>query len=203
MIVLAVKPQAMADILPDYKQYAGQAAFLSIAAGKTIVFFEQHLGPKAAIIRAMPNLPATVRRGATVCAANAAATAAQKHTATALLAAVGTVHWAAEARLDAVTALSGSGPAYVFYLAELLAQAGIELGLNPDLANALARETIAGAGELLRQSTDSAATLRQKVTSPGGTTEAALRILMKNDDVLSIVRAALNAAASRAAELAD
>jgi pyrroline-5-carboxylate reductase len=203
MIVLAVKPQVMAATLADYKHYAAHSAFLSIAAGKTIAFFQQHLGPQAAIIRAMPNLPATVRRGVSVCAANEAATEAQKQTATALLGAVGTVHWAGESQLDAVTALSGSGPAYVFYLAEVLAQAGAELGLSPELASALARETIAGAGELLRQSPDSAATLRQKVTSPGGTTEAALKLLMKNEELLCIVRAALEAAAKRAAELAE
>jgi pyrroline-5-carboxylate reductase len=202
IIILAVKPQAMAAILPDYKKYAGHGAFLSIAAGKTITFFEQHLGAQTPIIRAMPNLPATVRRGASVCTANAAVTETQKQAATALLEAVGTVHWAAEAQLDAVTALSGSGPAYVFYLAEVLAEAGAELGLPAELANALARETIAGAGELLRQSPDSAAILRQKVTSPGGTTEAALKLLMKNEELLDIVRKALQAAASRAAELA-
>ena len=203
MIVLAVKPQVLGDILPAYDRFAGLSPFLSIAAGKTIAFFERHLGPEASIVRAMPNLPATVRRGVSGCCANANATAQDRTLATRLLQAVGSVHWVDEAELDALTALSGSGPAYVFLLAETLARAGETLGLAPALSAALARETLAGAAEMLHESPEPAEILRARVTSKGGTTEAALRILMENDELLSIYARALQAAVSRARELAD
>lgn len=203
MIVLAVKPQALAEVLPAYRRYAGQAPFLSIAAGKTLAFFAGQLGSEAAVIRAMPNLPVTVGQGATVCCANSAATKEHRALAGTLLEAVGSVDWAQEDKIDAVTALSGSGPAYIFYLAEALEKAAIDLGLEPELAARLARQTIVGAAEMLRQSPEPPAALRARVTSKGGTTEAALKILMENDALLSIMRATLQAAAARSRELAD
>jgi pyrroline-5-carboxylate reductase len=203
MVVLAVKPQVMADILPFYRRMAGQAPFLSIAAGKDIAFFERHLGGDAAIIRAMPNLPATIRMGTTGCCANERATTLHRALATSLLTAIGEVHWVEEVQIDALMALSGCGPAYVFLMAEVLAKAGEELGLGADLAASLARQTIAGAAEMLRRSSEPAATLRDRVTSKGGTTEAALRILMENDALFSIYARAMQSAVTRAGELAD
>jgi pyrroline-5-carboxylate reductase len=202
IIVLAVKPQVLAEVLPAYAHFAGQVPFLSIAAGKTMAFLERHIGPQAAIVRAMPNLPVTVGRGVSACCANAAATQAHRTIATALLQAVGSVRWVEESQIDAITALSGSGPAYVFLLAETMARAGETLGLPPDLAATLARETIAGAAEMLHRSPDPAEALRTRVTSKGGTTEAALRILLENDALFSIYARAMQAAVNRAGELA-
>ncbi|MFZ1416372.1 MAG: pyrroline-5-carboxylate reductase, partial [Defluviicoccus sp.] len=153
IVVFAVKPQVMPAIVPLYAPLATpDRVFLSIAAGRTIAFLERHLGPTAAVVRAMPNMPAQLHRGITVAYANARVSARQRALAQALLAAVGTVEWVEdEALLDPVTAVSGSGPAYVFLLAECLADAGVEAGLPPALAERLARETVAGAGELLRR----------------------------------------------------
>ncbi|CAA7614782.1 Pyrroline-5-carboxylate reductase, NAD(P)-binding [Magnetospirillum sp. LM-5] len=179
IVILAVKPQVMADVVPAYARFAGQATFLSIAAGKPISFFQTHLGQGAAIVRAMPNTPAAVRRGITVCCAGPGVTDQARSSCQSLLQAVGQVAWIEdEVLMDAVTAVSGSGPAYVFLLAEVMAEAGARAGLPTELAAQLARATIAGAGELLRQSNDSAAQLRINVTSPGGTTAAALSVLM-------------------------
>ncbi|MDS4010109.1 MAG: pyrroline-5-carboxylate reductase, partial [Defluviicoccus sp.] len=179
VVVLAVKPQAMPAVVPLYAPLATEnCVFLSIAAGRTISFFEQLLGPAAAIVRAMPNMPAQLHRGITVACANARVSERQRALAHTLLAAVGAVEWVAdEALLDPVTAVSGSGPAYVFLLAECLAEAGVKAGLPPALAERLARETVAGAGALLDRSAEPAARLRAQVTSPGGTTAAALAVL--------------------------
>jgi pyrroline-5-carboxylate reductase len=157
------------------------------------------------LVRAMPNTPAAVRRGVSVACANAATSARQKALCAELLAAVGSVLWVDdEALLDPVTAVSGSGPAYVFLLAECLARAGEDAGLPADLARRLARETVAGAGELLARSELSAETLRRKVTSPGGTTAAALSVLMAEEDGLrSLLGRAVAAATRRSRELAD
>ncbi len=203
MAVLGVKPQMLDEILPAYLGYAETTPFLSLAAGKTLAWFENRLGPAAAVIRAMPNLPATVRRGVTGCAANGRVTARQRDQVTALLEAVGTVHWIDEARMNALTVLSGSGPAYLFLLEEVLAKAGESLGLVPDLAARLARETIVGAAELLAHSGEDAAALRARVTSKAGVTEAAVKILLQNDALPRIYASALQAGAARAAELAD
>jgi pyrroline-5-carboxylate reductase len=180
VIVMAVKPQAMAAVFPGVAALAGPDTItLSIAAGKTIASFEAHLPAGAAVVRAMPNTPAAIGRGITVLCANAHATAAQRQLCQHLLRAVGAVGWIAdEALMDAVTAVSGSGPAYVFLLAESLADAGIAAGLDPELARQLARATVSGSGALLDGSDLDAATLRQNVTSPGGTTAAALEVLM-------------------------
>lgn len=202
--ILAVKPQVMADVLPAYARLSGQTTFLSIAAGKPVAFFRHHLGEAAAIIRAMPNTPAAVQRGITVCFAGAGTDAAGRTLAQSLLEAVGEVAWIDdESQMDAVTALSGSGPAYVFLLAEVMAAAGIAAGLPADLADRLARATVAGGGELLRQSTDSAAQLRINVTSPGGTTAAALTVLMDDATGMApLMTKAVAAATARGKELA-
>ena len=179
-IVIAVKPQTAPDAVPPLGLYVGKATLvLSIMAGRTIRFIENALPPGAAVVRAMPNTPAAVGRGITVAVANANVSAGQRKLASNLLAAIGKVEWVEdEALIDAVTALSGSGPAYVFLLAEAMTKAGIAAGLPAELAGRLARETVSGSGELLHRSTLDAATLRQNVTSPGGTTAAALEVLM-------------------------
>jgi len=202
--ILAVKPQVMADVLPAYARLAGQTVFLSIAAGKTVSFFRQHLGDAAAIIRAMPNTPAAVGRGITVCFAGAAVSEAACALAEKLLSAVGEVAWIAdEGQMDAVTAVSGSGPAYVFLLAEVMAEAGIKAGLPAELAHRLARTTVSGGGELLRLSPETAAQLRVNVTSPGGTTAAALAVLMDAEKGMPpLMEQAVAAATRRGKELA-
>ncbi|CAK0763748.1 Pyrroline-5-carboxylate reductase [uncultured Gammaproteobacteria bacterium] len=204
-VVLAVKPQVMAQVVPFYARFVGpNTVFLSIAAGKSLNFFRQYLGDGAAVVRAMPNTPAAIRRGITVACANAAVTADQAQRCETLLAAVGEVGWVSdEALIDAVTAVSGSGPAYVFLLIEALAAAGVAAGLPADLAMGLARTTISGSGELARLSAESAEQLRRNVTSPGGTTEAALRVLMAEDGLVGLMTRAVAAATVRSRELAN
>ena len=202
VVVLAVKPQTMAAVLPTVAAYP-DALFLSIAAGKTLATFSEALGADAAIVRAMPNTPAAIGKGITVCVAGSTATEVQRALCTTLLEAVGTVAWIDNERLmDAVTALSGSGPAYVFYLIECMAAAGQAVGLPPELADMLARQTVAGAGALVEASeTESTATLRRNVTSPNGTTEAALNVLMGENGLAPLLRHAIEAAARRSKEL--
>jgi pyrroline-5-carboxylate reductase len=203
LILAAVKPQLMDQVFAPLAKLAGpKTVVLSIAAGKTLASFEQHLIPGIAVIRAMPNTPAQVGRGVTACVANAATTAEQKAMASELLSAVGEVVWLErEDDMDAVTAVSGSGPAYVFLVAECLAEAGRAAGLSPNLAQALARATISGAGELLHRSDLEAATLRQNVTSPGGTTAAALAVLMGQPGLQELMTDAVAAAVRRSREL--
>ncbi len=202
-VVLAVKPQSAAQVLPSYGKFAGPAVFLSIMAGRTIGGIQDLLGGKAAIVRAMPNTPAAVRQGVTVITPNPAANAAQRALCEELLRAIGLVEWVEqEALLDPVTAVSGSGPAYVFLLAELMEQAAIEQGIAPDLARVLARQTVAGSGALLAASSESAADLRKAVTSPAGTTEAALKVLMAPDAMPRALSEAIAAATRRSRELA-
>ena len=202
-IVLAVKPQAAADALPDVAALAGSGTLvLSIMAGKTLSFLAATL-PRTAIVRAMPNTPAAIGRGITVAVPNAAVTADQKQLAHDLLAATGLVEWIDDERfMDAVTAVSGSGPAYIFLLAETLARAGVAAGLPEDLAGRLARATVAGSGELLHRSPSDPATLRQNVTSPAGTTAAALDVLMGPGGLDPLMREAVAAATKRSRELA-
>jgi len=204
VVVFAVKPQMTDDVVPGYARFADRGAvFLSIAAGKTIGYFQRHLGADAAIIRAMPNTPAAVRRGMTVACASRSVAEAQRQVCDDLLGAVGEVAWIDdEAHLDAVTALSGGGPAYVFLLVEGLAQAGIEAGLPADLAARLARVTVAGSGELLARSSEPPAVLRRNVTSPGGTTAEALKVLMGADGWQPLLNRAILAAARRSRDLA-
>lgn len=202
-VVLAVKPQNAADTLPAYARFAGRAVFLSIMAGRTIAGMRRLLGAEAAIVRAMPNTPAAIRRGVTVACAAPEVSDARRALCGTLLEAVGAVAWVAdEAMLDAVTAVSGSGPAYVFLLAELMEQAAREQGLPPDLARLLARRTVAGAGALLEASAEDAAALRRAVTSPGGTTERALSVLMAEDGWPNALSRAISAATARSRELA-
>lgn len=204
-IVLAVKPQALADVLPAYRRFAtGESVFLSIAAGKTLRFFARELGAATPVVRAMPNTPAAIGRGIAVACANARVSAQQRALCHKLLGAVGEVAWVDdEALLDPVTALSGSGPAYVFLMIEDLAAAGAAAGLPADLALKLARATVAGAGELARLTPEDPAQLRRNVTSPGGTTEAALKVLLAEDGLASLLRRALAAATERSRQLAD
>lgn len=203
LVVLAVKPQVMAQVLPPYRRYAETATFLSIAAGKPLSFFQAVLGEQAAIVRAMPNTPAAVRRGITVACASPRVTAEAREACQALLEAVGEVAWIEDEHLmDAVTAVSGSGPAYVFLLAECLAKAGVAAGLPEALATQLARATVSGAGELLRQSSEPADVLRRNVTSPGGTTAAALDVLMAPSALQPLLTEAVAAATRRGRELA-
>jgi pyrroline-5-carboxylate reductase len=204
VLVLAVKPQVMAAAAPLYRDYvAAGALVLSIAAGQTLAGFARHYGHAAAIVRSMPNTPAAIGCGITVACANARVAPAQQGLADRLLAAVGAVEWVEdEMLLDAVTALSGGGPAYVFLLIEALAEAGAKAGLPADLAMRLARATIAGAGELARRSSESAAQLRANVTSPKGTTLAALEVLMAADGIQPLFDRALAAATRRSRELA-
>lgn len=204
VILMAVKPQVMEAVFPPVAMLAGpRTLVLSIAAGRPIASFEKHLAAGRAVIRAMPNTPAAIGRGITVCCANAHCTPAQKALAAELLSAVGEVDWVAEERLiDAVTAVSGSGPAYVFLLAECLAEAGKAVGLDPGLARKLADATVSGSGELLRQSGLDPATLRKNVTSPGGTTAAALSVLMADDGLQPLLTKAVAAAEKRGRELA-
>ncbi len=202
-VVLAVKPQSAAEAIPQYSRFAGSAVFLSIMAGRTIGGIQSLLGGSAAIVRAMPNTPAAVRQGVTVATANPTVSAAQRALCESLLRAIGLVEWAEqEALLDPVTAVSGSGPAYVFLLAELMEQAAIEQGIAPELARVLARQTVAGSGALLAASNESAAELRRAVTSPAGTTEAALKILMAPEALPKAFSAAIAAATRRSRELA-
>lgn len=205
IILAAVKPQVMDQVFAPLAKLAGpETVVLSIAAGRTIASFERFLPPGTAVIRAMPNTPAQVGRGMTACVANSATTPAQRATATELMSAVGDVVWVeAEKDIDAVTAVSGSGPAYVFLLAECLAEAGRKAGLDAAVADKLARATVAGSGELLHQSALDAATLRTNVTSPGGTTAAALSVLMASPGLQTLMNDAIAAAVRRSRELSQ
>ncbi len=204
VVVFAVKPQSMDEVLPAYVKYtSSQTVFLSIAAGKPIGYFETTL-TGGAIVRAMPNTPAAVGRGITVLCANERVSPEQRGVCTQLMESVGEVAWIDdESLMDAVTGLSGSGPAYVFYLVEAMAAAGVTAGLSPELAMQLARATVAGSGELLAQSSDSAGSLRENVTSPGGTTAAALEILMGAEGLTELLTKAVVRATERSRELAQ
>jgi pyrroline-5-carboxylate reductase len=199
--ILAVKPQMASDVLPPLAAaMAGQGVVLSIMAGKGIAGLQAALG--VPVVRAMPNTPAAIGRGITAACAGPRVTAAHRDLCDALLAAVGDVVWVDdEALIDPITAISGSGPAYVFLLAELMEQAGIESGVPPQLARQLARKTIAGAGALMDQSPDDAAALRRAVTSPKGATERALDILMAPHAWPRAVRDAMAAVVQRSREL--
>ncbi len=202
-LVLAIKPQMLDEAAPDLAALVGpQTLVLSIMAGKTIADLAARL-PARAIVRAMPNTPAAVGRGMTGAVASGAVAGEQRAAAQALLAAVGAVEWLDdEGLMDAVTALSGSGPAYVFYLVECLAAAGVDAGLSPDVAARLARATVEGAGELLyRDTAIPADQLLRNVTSPGGTTAAALEALMAPAGLAPLMSKAVAAAKRRAAEL--
>jgi pyrroline-5-carboxylate reductase len=201
-LVVALKPQMFREAGPTLKQFAGSSTLVvSIMAGTTIASIEELCG--GSVVRAMPNTPAAIGRGITVAVTAKNVSAGQRAVADALLRATGSVEWIDDENLmDAVTAVSGSGPAYIFLLAEELARAGVEAGLPPGLATKLARETVAGSGELLHRSELPSATLRQNVTSPGGTTAAALEVLMGSDGIQSLLTRAVAAATKRSKELA-
>jgi len=201
-LVIALKPQMFREAGATLKAFAGPSTLVvSIMAGMTIASIEAICGGN--IVRAMPNTPAAIGRGITVAVAANNVSASQRAVADALLRATGSVEWIEdESLMDAVTAVSGSGPAYVFLLAEELARAGVEAGLPQELALRLARETVAGSGELLHRSDLPAATLRQNVTSPGGTTAAALEVLMGPNGMQSLLTRAVAAATRRSKELA-
>jgi pyrroline-5-carboxylate reductase len=204
-VVVAVKPQAAPDALPALQSYLGAGTVVvSIMAGRPLRFLEAALPKGTAVVRAMPNTPAAIGRGITVAIANAKVSTRQRDLIDALLSASGDVEWIDdEALMDAVTAVSGSGPAYVFLLAEALARAGAAAGLPAELAARLARATVAGSGELLHRSPLDAATLRQNVTSPGGTTASALDVLMAKEGLEPLLTKAVAAATKRSRELAE
>jgi pyrroline-5-carboxylate reductase len=197
-----VKPQTADRAMPAIAPLAAASTVVvSIMAGRTLRFLSYSLKNAGAFVRAMPNTPASIGRGITV-AVPLRVSAAQRDLAHRLLAATGTVEWVEDEKLmDAVTAVSGSGPAYIFLLAEALAEAGAAAGLPRELADKLARETVAGSGELLHRSSLDAATLRKNVTSPGGTTAAALDVLMGNDGLAQLMKKAIAAATERSRKL--
>jgi pyrroline-5-carboxylate reductase len=203
-IVIAVKPQVAPQVVPTLAGLVrDDTVAISIMAGRPLAFLQESLPAGTALVRAMPNTPAAVGRGITVAVPNARVSDAQRQLADTLLRAVGAVEWVDdETLMDAVTAVSGSGPAYVFLLAESLARAGAAAGLPADLAARLARATVAGAGELLHRSSLDAAALRQNVTSPGGTTAAALDVLTAADGLDPVMQRAVAAATRRGRELA-
>lgn len=203
-IVIAVKPQSFAEVLPQYKKFAQNTSlFISIAAGKTVVSIEKLLGVSTPIVRAMPNLAALIQQSMTVAFANSSCTREQKNLAEKALSVIGHFGWVNDENdLDTVTAVSGSGPAYFFLMTEILAACAIKNGLSPDLGTQLARQTLIGAAHVVARSTESITHLREAVTSKGGTTEAALAIFNQNDDFLTLCNEAVNAAIKRSQTLA-
>ncbi|NVK36027.1 MAG: pyrroline-5-carboxylate reductase [Rhodobacteraceae bacterium] len=203
MILMAIKPQMMDAVLPSLAPFVlPDTLIASVAAGTPLSKFEDAFGA-VPMARAMPNTPSMVGRGITAVYPSKAVTQEHKQTLEKLLSAVGKVVWVdTEDQIDLVTAVSGSGPAYVFWMAECLAKAGVDLGLPEPAARQLAEETVSGAGELMRQSSDDPSILRQNVTSPNGTTAAALDVLMAQDGLQPLMKKAVAAAAQRAKELA-
>jgi pyrroline-5-carboxylate reductase len=203
-IVIAVKPQTAPEVVPALAAHVGDGTLvLSIMAGRTLKFLRERLPAGTAMVRAMPNTPAAIGRGIAVACGSTDVSTDQRSLATNLLSAIGAVEWVEhESLIDAVTALSGSGPAYVFLLTEAIAKAGVAAGLPQALAEKLARETVAGSGELMHRTALDPATLRQNVTSPGGTTAAALEILMGPNGFERLLTEAIAAATRRSRELA-
>jgi pyrroline-5-carboxylate reductase len=205
VVLVAVKPQMMADALPSLQAMGnGETVFVSVAAGTTIAYFEQTLGIETPVVRAMPNTPAAISQGITAIVANAKAGEAGLSEAEALLRTVGqVVRLDDEGQIDAVTGVSGSGPAYVFHMIETMAAAGVAQGLPGALAMQLAKATVAGAGALALQADEDPAQLRVNVTSPNGTTQAALEVLMdEKDGFPALLKRAVKAATDRSKELA-
>ncbi len=201
-VVFAVKPYQADEALPGCRRFAGEAVMLSIMAGRRLAGLRGLLGPEAALVRAMPNTPAAIRQGITVACPAPGLPASQRRLCDRLLGAIGGVEWVAEeSMIDAVTGVSGSGPAYVFLLAELLERAAKAEGLPDELARILARRTVSGAGALLAASEEDASALRIAVTSPKGTTERALDVLMADDAWPRLVQEAVSAAVARSREI--
>ena len=205
IILLAIKPQFMDEALPAYRRFAKPGAvFLSIAAGKTVAYLKGKLGPSAIVVRSMPNTPAAVGRGMSVLLRDPKVAPATLDLCGQLLSAVGEIGWIDdEDQINAVTAVSGGGPAYVFLLIECLAEAAKEMGLPADLAMKLARETVTGSGELAHQSNESATKLREAVMSPKGTTLEAINVLMAPDGLQPLLNKAIAAATRRGREIAE
>lgn len=204
IIMFATKPQIMPDILADYKELAQNALSISVAAGKTLAFFENYLGTDAAIVRAMPNLPATIQQGVTVATANKRTSSIQKELTEKLLAVTGTFLWADDEKsMDAVTALSGSGPAYLFLFAEYLIEAGIEIGLSRQLAEKLALATLKGSSALAFDSKLPVVELKKNVMSPGGTTEAGINTMEEQGVMKHLIQKSLFSAKKRSCELSE
>ena len=203
--LLAVKPQMMGAVLPAFGHLVGmETLVLSIAAGTRMSYLQNEIGGAPKIIRAMPNTPSAIGKGVAVLVANDACVEADRELASALLSVSGEVYWIEdESLLDAVTGLSGSGPAYVFHLVEAMTAGGVAAGLEPELAEALARRTVIGAGALLEAREDSSEQLRKNVTSPKGTTEAALNIIMKDGAFERLMCKAILAATKRGKELSN
>ena len=203
LIVLAVKPQVIRDVTADYKRFAGgPTTFLSVAAGTSVATFEGVLGAQTAVMRCMPNTPASIGKGMMVTFANARVTDAAKSFVSDLLSASGKVATIDdEGLMDAVTAVSGSGPAYVFHFIECLTAAGEKAGLPADTAKLLAMQTVYGAACLAAESSEEPSVLRQQVTSPNGTTAAALEVLMGGDRLKDLIGEAVEAARKRGVEL--
>ena len=202
MILIAVKPQVMGDVLPAYKRFAPNATFVSVAAGIPVSFFEQHLGSDAKIMRCMPNTPAAIGKGMLVTYKNANVSEDDAAFVKTLLKTSGKVASITdEEQMDAVTAVSGSGPAYVFHFIEALTDAGVTAGLPRETAALLAMQTVMGAGALAAASSDAPTKLREQVTSPNGTTAAALNVLMGEDRLKNLVAEAVDAARKRSVEL--
>ena len=204
VIILAVKPQVMADAIASIAAIvqATGAVSISIAAGVTIATMQERLGSEAAIIRCMPNTPALLGCGASALYANSRASERQKSYAQTIMGAVGITSWLeTEAEIDAITALSGSGPAYFFLFMEAMIEAGIELGLKPDTATAMAKQTALGASRMALESDVDLIELRRRVTSPGGTTERAVKSFEQNG-IRTLVQKAMQAASDRAKEMA-
>lgn len=205
ILVIAVKPQIMAEVLANSQGLVNDATLvISIAAGQRLSAIENMLPAQTAIIRTMPNTPAEIGMGMTVACSNDHVSEEQRGQCDALFKSVGEVDWVEdEGLMDAVTAISGSGPAYIFHFTECLTEAGIASGLKPDLAAQLARATVSGAGALIHHTSLDASTLRENVTSPGGTTAAALEILMAKDGLSPLLKKAVEAAQKRAGELSS
>lgn len=202
IILIAVKPQVMRDVLPAYARFAGTSTFVSVAAGITVAFFEEHLGHNTAIIRTIPNTPAAIGKGMIVTFRNPHVSASDAEFVDLLLKTSGAVAAVDdESLIDAATAVSGSGPAYVFHFIECLTEAAVTAGLERKTAEILAMQTVYGAGALAASSAVSPTTLREQVTSPNGTTAAALNVLMGNDRLKNLLTEAVNAAHQRAVEL--
>lgn len=203
MVVLAVKPQVLDQVLPAYAGQPNMLWCVSIAAGKPLAYYERYFGKTCPIVRAMPNLPATIGKGITALCANPSVHNLQRQQTETLFRAVGECVWIEqEVHMDAVTAISGSGPAYLFYFVECLREAGKQLGLTSDIAHHLALVTVSGSALLAMEETQDISILREAVTSPHGTTEAALRILQENPGLRELIGQAAKAAHKRAGELA-
>lgn len=202
VILVAVKPQVMGDVLPAYERFARTATFVSVAAGITVAFFEKNLGKDAAIIRTIPNTPAAIGKGMIVTYRNSNVEDEDARFVNTLLKTSGAVASVAdESLIDAVTAVSGSGPAYVFHFIECLTEAAVAAGIERSTAELLAMQTVYGAGALAASSKDTPTTLREQVTSPNGTTAAALNVLMGENRMQKLVTEAVDAAHQRAIEL--